>query len=63
MARADPSAVAVSVSAEHILTTAALAVADSVRVSVGLTRILNGHIEDLPPHEFLVRVRPRSAGR
>ena len=53
---ADPSAVAVSVSAENILTTAALAVADSVRVSVGLIEDLSG---PMPPHEFLVRVRPR----
>ena len=54
----DPSAVAVSVS-ENVLEIAALAVADSVRISVGITGIVDPRDEDDPPHEFLVRVRPR----
>ena len=55
---ADPSAVAVA-RTETVLETAALAVADSVRVTVGLTVLVNHRFEDNPPHEFLVRVRPR----
>ena len=59
---ADPSAVAVAVSvSEAFLETVALEVADSVRVSVGLTDIMDHPDEDYsrgPPHEFVVRVRP-----
>ena len=56
----DPSAVAVS-KAGAVLTTVALAVADSVRVTVGVVGLVDHRDEDDPPHEFLVRVRP--AGR
>ena len=61
---ADPAAVAVSVS-EHVLTTAALGAADSVRVTVGVdNELIGGYKGDsLPPHEFFVRVRPPPAGR
>ena len=57
----DSSAVAVSVSAKHVLETAALEMADSVRVRVGLT--IGPPDSDLEEyfHEFAVRVRP--AGR
>ena len=57
----DPAAVAVSVSGSSVdqtLTTVALGVADSVRVTVRANP--NHHAQD-EPHEFLVRVRP--AGR
>ena len=50
----DPAAVAVLVSAEHILETAALGVADSVRVRVALT-VFESPDEEF--HEFTVRVR------
>ena len=56
----DSAAVAVSVSG-ILLTTAAFAVADSVRVTVKSTRALDD--DDPDYHEFLVRVRPPSAGR
>ena len=56
---ADPSAVAVSVSvSEAVLVIAALAVADSVRVTVELTDA-NVFWADDPPHEFLVRSADR----
>ncbi len=62
----DPAAVAVSVSADgQTLTTAAVSVADSVRVTV--QSIFT--VEPLKPenpdayHEFFVRVRPRPPGR
>ena len=53
---ADPSAVAVA-RVGIVLELVALAVADSVRVSVGV-EVRLPHEPD-PPHEFLVRVRPR----
>ena len=62
---ADPSSVAVQRNGV-VLTTAALAVADSVRVTVDLHPF--GDVGapdpfDVQRHEFLVRVRPPSAGR
>ena len=53
----DLAAVSVSVSAEHVLTTAALAVADSVLVTVSVEDTVWTHHDP----EFVVRVRP--AGR
>ena len=59
----DPAAVAISVSdSTHVLTTVALAVADSVRVTVGHINQLDVS-DTLPPHEFLVRVRPHPSER
>ena len=54
----DPAAVAVSISADgQTLTTAAVSVADSVRVTVR-SIFVNPEFPELY-HEFLVRVRPR----
>ena len=54
----DPAAVAVSLSGDaRTLTTAAVSVADSVRVTVTALSFPNGS------HEFFVWVRPPSAGR
>lgn len=56
----DSAAVAVSVSAEHVLETIALEVADSVLVSAHLT--VFDEFPDEEFHEFVVRVRPRPGG-
>ena len=50
----DPAAVAVTISGADVVTKA-LAVADSVRVTVAMNY---GEEEDHYPHEFLVTVRP-----
>ena len=57
----DPVAVAVSISADgQTLTTAAVSVADSVRVIVHTT-LVDPEVPELY-HEFLVRVRPHPTG-
>ena len=61
----DPAAVAASISGNTVLTTTAVAVADSVRVKVWTTfddQAARGG-DPLFFHEFLVRVRPPPAGR